>query len=70
MADEDRLSYKIDYHRNLPHIQPPGASLFVTFRLAGSLPVALQHALQAEAEEQYRTLLEIADPAERARKQY
>ncbi|MDQ1637168.1 MAG: REP-associated tyrosine transposase [Pyrinomonadaceae bacterium] len=33
-----QLDYKASYHRNLPHIQPPGATLFVTFRLAGSLP--------------------------------
>lgn len=28
------------YRRNLPHIHPPGATFFVTFRLglAGSLP--------------------------------
>ncbi|HEY8205051.1 MAG TPA: hypothetical protein VIF81_10025 [Pyrinomonadaceae bacterium] len=34
----DRLGYKSFYRRNLPHIQPVGATLFVTFRLAGSLP--------------------------------
>lgn len=32
------LYYQRSYRRNLPHIQPPGATLFVTFRLAGSLP--------------------------------
>jgi putative transposase len=32
------FNYKSSYHRNLPHIQPLGATLFVTFRLAGSLP--------------------------------
>jgi putative transposase len=26
------------YQRNLPHILPPGETIFVTFRLAGSLP--------------------------------
>ena len=26
------------YQGDLPHIQPPGATLFITFRLAGSLP--------------------------------
>jgi REP element-mobilizing transposase RayT len=26
------------YQRNLPHIQPPGSTIFITFRLAGSLP--------------------------------
>ncbi|MCX6145130.1 MAG: hypothetical protein NTZ35_18155 [Ignavibacteriales bacterium] len=29
------------YRRHLPHYQPPGATYFVTFRLAGSLPVKL-----------------------------
>jgi putative transposase len=35
------FNYKSSYHRNLPHIQPPGATLFVTFRLAGSLPQSI-----------------------------
>ncbi len=30
--------YKQFYRRKLPHIHPPGAILFVTFRLAGSIP--------------------------------
>jgi hypothetical protein len=34
----DRLGYKSFYRRNLPHIQPVDATLFLTFRLAGSLP--------------------------------
>ena len=29
---------KTYYHKNLPHIQPIGATFFVTFRLKGSLP--------------------------------
>jgi REP element-mobilizing transposase RayT len=32
------FEYQPAYRRNLPHIQPPGATFFVTFRLAGSLP--------------------------------
>ena len=32
------LDYKLSYRRNLPHLQPAGATLFITFRLAGSLP--------------------------------
>jgi hypothetical protein len=32
------FDYKPFYRRNLPHIQPPGATFFVTFHLAGSLP--------------------------------
>ncbi|MGD8807561.1 MAG: transposase [Chloroflexota bacterium] len=67
---KNRLSYKIDYRRNLPHIQPPGASLFVTFRLAGSLPASVQAILQAEIEEQEDALQDIPDATERARRQY
>src|ERR1043166_7475363 len=35
----DRLGFKSFYRRNLPHIQPINATLFVTFRLIGSLPL-------------------------------
>ena len=28
-----QFDYQESYDRNLPHIQPPGATLFVTFRL-------------------------------------
>ncbi len=30
--------YKQFYRRKLPHIHSPGSTLFVTFRLAGSIP--------------------------------
>lgn len=33
-----QFAYRYSYRRNLPHIQPIGATLFVTFRLFGSLP--------------------------------
>jgi REP element-mobilizing transposase RayT len=45
-----QYDYKPEYRRNLPHIQPPGATLFVTIRLAGSLPLAVLQQLQEEAE--------------------
>ena len=32
------FNYQTAYRRNLPHLQPPGATFFLTFRLAGSLP--------------------------------
>lgn len=35
------FAFRESYRRNLPHVQPPGASFFVTFRLAGSLPQSL-----------------------------
>lgn len=34
----NRFGYKSFYRRNLPHIQPLNTALFLTFRLAGSLP--------------------------------
>jgi putative transposase len=33
-----QFTYKEAYGRNLPHLQPPEANLFVTFRLADSIP--------------------------------
>src|ERR1700681_687777 len=30
----------MEYRRNLPHFQPDGAALFITFRLHGTLPLA------------------------------
>ncbi|AYA35854.1 hypothetical protein D3Y59_01595 [Hymenobacter oligotrophus] len=40
------------YRRNLPHILPPNETVFVTFRLAGSVPVA---ALEQWRSEQSKT---------------
>ncbi len=34
----DTLKFKQTYRRRLPHIQPPGATFFMTFRLADSIP--------------------------------
>ncbi len=42
------LSYKEMYIRNLPHIQPPGATFFITYRLVGSLPVSVIKQLNEE----------------------
>jgi putative transposase len=54
------LAYKPDYQKNLPHIQPPGATLFVTCRLAGSLPKAVLDRLQEEAEAAKKQALTLA----------
>ncbi len=35
------LDYKLFYKRSLPHFQPLGTTLFVTFRLTGSIPQAV-----------------------------
>ena len=64
------------YRRNMPHIVPPGAPLFITFRLAGSLPVTAIQQLQAESEAalgiitQTISVEEQAPAAHRARKAY
>lgn len=36
------------YKRNLPHIQPEGADIFITFRLQGSLPKTMINGIQSE----------------------
>ena len=42
------FDYKPFYRRNLPHIQPPGATFFVTFHLKGSLPRRVLQQWKAE----------------------
>ncbi len=44
------FDYKEYYRRDLPHIQPPGATLFITSRLVGSLPTNVQKRLATERE--------------------
>ena len=51
-----RLSYRQFYRRHLPHIQPPGAILFVTFRLAGSTPGSVGERLAREAQQSHHAL--------------
>jgi hypothetical protein len=58
------------YHRHLPHWQPAGATLFITFRLAGSLPQAVSAALQEQYEQEERALLDIEDVQERQEQAY
>jgi len=48
----------IFYRRNLPHIHPAGGVFFVTFRLAGSLPMEVVQRLREEFEEEERRLQE------------
>jgi len=44
------------FHRNLPHYHLPDATYFITFRLAGSLPVEVLARLREEFEHQERAL--------------
>ena len=61
-----QFDYKERYERNLPHIQPPEATLFVTFRLDGSLPEPILERWRIEKRQHEMTLLRRAaiSPAE------
>ena len=57
--------YKLFYQRNLPHFQPVGATLFITFRLAGSLPSEVLQSLRDSLIRQEREVNLIPDPQRR-----
>jgi REP element-mobilizing transposase RayT len=59
------LDYREYYRRNLPHIQPRGATFLVNYRLAGSLPIEVIKQLRVEAEQLEKKLLTIKDEAKR-----
>jgi len=61
---------RVFYRRHLPHWQPAGATQFVTFRLAGSLPSAVIAALQRECEQEEDALSRISDAEERQKQAY
>ncbi len=52
-------TYELFYKRHPPHIQPLGATLFVAFRLYGSVPRQVVEALQAPAEAPEREPLSL-----------
>ena len=58
----------IYYRRNMPHIQPGGATFFVTFRLAGSLPKEVVLRLKEEQSKNERLLYKVKDETERKKK--
>lgn len=64
------LTYQPFYRRHLPHIQPPGATLFITFRLKDSIPQALMEELRNERDQVARGIARLSDPQERARRTY
>ncbi len=64
------LKYQLFYQRHLPHLQPAGATLFITFRLAGSIPQEILQRLRAKAERCKVALSHIVDPQERAQRAY
>ena len=60
-----KLDYQLFYQCNLPHYQPPGATLFITFRLAGSLPMETIQRLEAETRYKQSEVELIPDPLAR-----
>lgn len=58
------------YVRHLPHVQPEGATFFITCRLAGSIPPPVRLALIQEAESEARRLDDVADKTERSNMAY
>ena len=60
----------IYYERNLPHRLPPGEAVFLTFRLAGSLPREVIAQLQAETELATNRLALEPDQLYAAQKKY
>lgn len=62
--------HRVFYRRHLPHWQPDGATLFVTFRLADSLSRAVVAELWAEGERRDAALSRISDLEERCRWAY
>jgi len=59
------LDYREYYRRNLPHIQPHGATFLVNFRLAGSLPAEVVEQLRVEALQLEARLAAIKDRKEK-----
>lgn len=64
------LDYRLFYRRNLPHYQPANATLFVTFRLTGSLPVQVLQRLREEYERAVTEIDSTLDLRERAVLEY
>jgi putative transposase len=59
------LEFKEFYRRNLPHIQPRGASFLVNFRLAASLRADVVEQLRMDALELEEKLATVKNPQEK-----
>jgi len=60
----NKLDFRIFYKRNLPHIQPENAVLFITYRLAFSLPKEILSILLEKRKVFDKQLVKV-DPIER-----
>jgi len=61
----DTLEYQLFYRRRLPHYQPGGATFFLTYRLAGSLPAHVMRALWKEARRAWDQIDRLPETPER-----
>jgi putative transposase len=73
MLPMDEYIYKEHTERSLPHFHPPNATLFVTFRLAGTIPKSVlriyhaqKHWLEEETERVIRLNLKADSPEMKA----
>jgi len=64
------LDYQFLYRRRLQHIQPLNATLFITFRLAGSIPTQALQQLVEEERQIEAMLAHIPNPQERTWRTY
>ena len=65
-----QFEYKQFYRRKLPHYQPAKAKLFITYRLAGSLPDHVLAKLRQEKEQMEKALGKIENLPKRKALQY
>ena len=65
----NQFSHKTYYRRNLPHFQPEGATLFITFRLSNSLPHEVVGRLQVEKDLAEKRINLMIDTSEREKEQ-
>jgi len=63
----NKLAFREFYRRRLPHIQVPGATYFITFRLAFSLPADILEKLSLESQRIEHSIAKISDKQERYR---
>ena len=63
-----QFDFNLFYERNLTHFQSPGVTLFITFRLAGSLPMETINRLREEANRHISSLRHQTEGAPRSEK--
>jgi REP element-mobilizing transposase RayT len=64
------FEYRFNYRRNLPHYQPEHATLFITFRLVGSIPGVVLQELTEEYQQAAMMLQRQSESAQRDRALY